>query len=415
MTKSTEALAGRRILLVIAGGIAAYKSLELIRRLKERGARVRCVVTAAGSEFVTPLSVAALSGEPVHEDLFSLTGEIEMGHIRLSREADLVVVAPATADLLAKMAAGLADDLASTILLATDAPVLVAPAMNAHMWAHPAMQRNASTLSSDGIVFAGPADGDLACGETGPGRMVELADLLAAIEEHFAAAFDDSLAGLRALVTSGPTYEAIDPVRYLGNVSSGKQGHAVAAALGRRGAKVVLVSGPTNEPDPTGVIVHHVESARDMLAACEAALPVDVAVCAAAVADWRVEAAAAGKLKKSGAAPRLALVENPDILASLSRPGPRRPRLVVGFAAETEPDSARLAQTAAAKRAAKDCDWIVANDVSAGTQTFGGEHNTVQFVTPSGSESWPPQPKADVAARLAGRIAAHLESEAPAA
>ena len=415
MTESFEALAGRRILLVIAGGIAAYKSLDLIRRLKERGARVRCVLTGAGARFVTPLSVAALSGETVHEGLFSLTGEADMGHIRLSREADLVVVAPATADLLAKMASGRADDLASTILLATDTPVLVAPAMNAHMWAHPATQRNVSRLSGDGIAFAGPADGDLACGETGPGRMVEPNDLLAVIEEHFAATFDDSLAGLCALVTSGPTREAIDPVRYLANVSSGKQGHAVAAALARQGAEVVLVSGPTNEPDPAGVTVRRVESARDMLAACEAALPVDLAVCAAAVADWRVENAAGGKLKKDGAAPRLSLVENPDILASLSRPGPRRPRLVVGFAAETEPDSARLIEAAAAKRAAKGCDWIVANDVSVGTQTFGGANNTVHLVTPSGSESWPPQPKTDVAARLAGRIAAHLESEAPAA
>lgn len=415
MPEPVPALAGQRMLLVITGGIAAYKCLELIRRLKDRGARVRCVLTKGGAEFVTPLSVAALSGEPVHEDLFSLTAETEMGHIRLSRETDLVVVAPASADFLAKMAQGRADDLASTVLLATDTPVLVAPAMNAQMWANPATRRNVETLSRDGIGFVGPAEGDLACGEVGPGRMVEPAELLGAIEAHFAKSFDRSLAGLRVLVTSGPTHEAIDPVRYLGNVSSGKQGHAIAAALARRGAEVLLVSGPTAEPDPAGVTVERVESARDMLAACEAALPVDVAICAAAVADWRVEDAAKGKIKKSGVAPSLTLVENPDILSALAGAGARRPRLVVGFAAETEPDRDRLAAAAEAKRAAKGCDWIVANDVSPGTGTFGGETNAVHLVTAAGYESWPPAAKAAVADRLAGRIAAHLTAEAPAA
>lgn len=408
-------LAGRSILLIVGGGIAAYKSLELVRRLKDRGARVRCVLTEAGARFVTPLSLAALSGETVHQDLFSLTGESEMGHIRLSREADLIVVAPATANLLARMAAGIADDLASTVLLATNAPVLAAPAMNVKMWEHPATRRNVATLREDGIRIVGPATGELADGERGPGRLVEPEQLVAAIAEILDSAGQATLAGLTALVTSGPTREAIDPVRFLGNVSSGKQGHAIAAALARRGASVVLVTGPTAEADPAGVRAHRVESAQEMLAACEAALPVDVAVCAAAVADWRVDAPAKSKLKKTGDTRRLTLVENPDILGNLSRPGARRPRLVVGFAAETEPEPGRLIEAGQAKRAAKGCDWIVANDVSPGSGTFGGARNTVHLITAAGAESWPDQDKTDVAAALADRIAAHLKSEAPAA
>ena len=408
-------LAGRSILLIVGGGIAAYKSLELVRRLKDRGARVRCVLTEAGAQFVTLLSLAALSGENVHQDLFSLTSESEMGHIRLSRAADLIVVAPATANLLARMAAGLADDLASAVLLAADAPVLVAPAMNVKMWEHPATQRNVATLRDDGIRIAGPATGELADGESGPGRLVEPEELVAAIRELLDTQAPLSLAGLTALVTSGPTREGIDPVRYLGNVSSGKQGHAIAAALAQRGATVVLVAGPTAESDPAGVQMRRVESAREMFATCEAALPVDVAVCAAAVADWRVEAPATAKLKKTGEAKRLTLVENPDILGGLSRPGAQRPRLVVGFAAETEPEPVRLIEAGKAKRAAKGCDWILANDVSPGAGTFGGARNTVHLITAAGAESWPDQDKTDVAAALADRIAAHLKSEAPAA
>ena len=403
-------LAGRSILLIVGGGIAAYKSLELVRRLKDRGARVRCVLTEAGALFVTPLSLAALSGETVHQDLFSLTGESEMGHIRLSREADLIVVAPATANLLARMAAGIADDLASTVLLATDAPVLAAPAMNVKMWEHPATRRNVATLREDGIRIVGPATGELADGERGPGRLVEPEQLVAAIAEMLDSAGRATLAGLTALVTSGPTREAIDPVRFLGNVSSGKQGHAIAAALARRGASVVLVTGPTAEADPAGVRAHRVESAQEMLAACEAALPVDVAVCAAAVADWRIDRTAAQKLKKGAPTdganrlPRLELVENPDILATLSRPGPSRPRLVVGFAAETE----NLIENASRKLAAKGCDWMVANDVSSATGTFGGDTNRVHLLTggePPVVEGWPLLSKTDVAQRLSARIA----------
>ena len=415
MADPVPALAGQRILLVITGGIAAYKSLELIRRLRDAGARVRCILTKGGREFVTPLSVAALSGETVHEDLFSVNGEVEMGHIRLSRESDLIVVAPATADFLAKMAHGRADDLATAAVLAATAPVLVAPAMNAAMWANAATRRNVETLAGDGIEFAGPADGDLACGEVGPGRMVEPSALLLAIQNRLARDFSRSLKGLRALVTSGPTREAIDPVRFLGNVSSGKQGHAIAAALARRGAEVVLVSGPGTEPDPRGVAVVRVESARDMLAAAEATLPVDIAFCAAAVADWRVAAPSPAKMKKTGAAPTLTLVENPDILRALGAAGARRPRLLVGFAAETEPDRDRLVALAEAKRTAKGCDWIVANDVSAAAGTFGGDTNTVHLVTAAGVESWPAAAKTAVADRLAGRAAAHLAAEAPAA
>ncbi|MBF0129274.1 MAG: bifunctional phosphopantothenoylcysteine decarboxylase/phosphopantothenate--cysteine ligase CoaBC [Alphaproteobacteria bacterium] len=398
------ALSGRRVLLIVSGGIAAYKSLDLIRRLRDRGASVRCILTRGGAEFVTPLSLAALSGEPVYQDLFSLKDETEMGHIRLSRDADLIVVAPATADLLARMAAGLADDLAATALLATDKPVLVAPAMNTRMWDHPATRANMAVLESRGVLRVGPAAGELACGEVGEGRMAEVADILAAIEDALGrdSPGEPSLAGLHAVVTSGPTHEPIDPVRYIANRSSGKQGHAIAAALARLGARVTLVSGPTALPDPSGVEVVRVESALEMLAACCAALPAHIAVCAAAVADWRVANVGAGKLKKGGGAPpALELVLNPDILAHLSAPGPGRPALVVGFAAET----GDLLANARSKRETKGCDWIVANNVSTGSGTFGGDANTVHLLSADGSESWPPMSKAEVARRLARRIA----------
>jgi len=404
---------GNRILLIVAGGIAAYKSLELIRRLRERGAAVRCVLTRAGAEFVTPLALASLSGDKVFSDLFSLTDEAEMGHIRLSREADLVVVAPATADLIAKMAHGLADDLASTALLATDKPVLIAPAMNPEMWQHPATQRNLAQLAADGVRQVGPAPGEMACGETGLGRLAEPDEIVAAIAALLAPVARP-LAGVRALVTSGPTVEAIDPVRFIANRSSGKQGHAIAAALAGAGAEVTLVSGPVHEPDPAGVRVVRVESAVAMLAACQAALPVEVAVCAAAVADWRVAEPLTQKLKKraGGAAPTLALAENPDILKTLARRGPGRPELVIGFAAETED----LEGNARRKLAAKGCDWILANDVSREQATFGGVYNTVKLVRADAElEAWPRLSKAEVAARLVVRIAAHLRAATVAA
>jgi phosphopantothenoylcysteine decarboxylase / phosphopantothenate---cysteine ligase len=390
-------LANRRVLLVITGGIAAYKSLDLIRRLRERGASVRAILTDAATRFVTPLSVQTLTGNKVYADIFSLTDESEMGHLRLAQEADLVVVAPATADMLAKMSAGIADDLASTALLATDKPILVAPAMNHRMWLHDATQANMHLLEARGVKRIGPNDGALAEGETGPGRMAEPLEIVAAVEAMLSAG---PLKGRRALVTSGPTHEAIDPVRYIANRSSGKQGHAIAAALARAGAETVLIAGPTAEPDPPGVTVHRIESARDMLKACETALPVEIAICAAAVGDWRVETATQ-KLKKSGAPPTLKLAENPDILATLSKPGNRRPRLVVGFAAETEDLIARAQE----KRAAKGCDWIVANDVAPGTGTFGGDTNTVHVVDANGVEDWPAMPKREVAERLAARVA----------
>lgn len=400
-------LTGRRILLIISGGIAAYKCLELIRRLRERGCAVRTILTAGGQQFVTPLSVAALSEDKVYTDLFSLTDESEMGHIRLSREADLVVVAPASADILAKMAAGMADDLATTALLATDKPVLVAPAMNMMMWAHAATQANVATLAARGVRRIGPGAGELACGEVGSGRMAEPMEILAAIE---AALAGGPLSGRHCLVTSGPTHEEIDPVRYIANRSSGKQGHAIAGALARLGADVTLVTGPSHEPDPAGATVVRIESARDMLAACEAALPAEVAVCAAAVADWRVAAPAGQKLKKDGAAvpAPLELALNPDILATLAALGPRRPRLVVGFAAETE----RVVEQAQEKRRRKGCDWIVANDVSPAAGTFGGTRNTVHVIDGGGVESWPTLDKSEVAERLARRIARHLDAPA---
>jgi len=399
-------LHGRRILLIIAGGIAAYKSLDLIRRLRERGAQVRVVMTEGARHFVTPLAAASLSAERVYTELFSLTEESEMGHLRLAGEADLVVVAPATADLLAKMAAGLADDLASTALLATDKPILVAPAMNFRMWEHPATRANLALIEQRGVRRIGPNAGPLAEAETGMGRMAEPLEIVAAVEQMLGAGA--ALKGRRALVTSGPTHEAIDPVRYIANRSSGKQGHAIAAALAELGADTVLVSGPTAERDPPGVTVVHVQSARDMLAACEKVLPADVAVCAAAVADWRAEAAPHKLKKKGGAPPALKLVENPDILATLSKPGNRRPRLVVGFAAETE----KVVENATAKRARKGCDWILANDVSPATGTFGGDANTIHLIDEAGVEDWPSLSKRQVAERLAQRIATFLEREA---
>ncbi|EKE71530.1 bifunctional phosphopantothenoylcysteine decarboxylase/phosphopantothenate--cysteine ligase CoaBC [Oceanibaculum indicum] len=398
-------LAGKRILLIVSGGIAAYKSLELVRRLRERGAAVRCAMTTSAEQFVTPLSLQALTEDKVYRDLFSLTDESEMGHINLSRQADLIVVAPATANILAKMAGGLADDLATTLLLATDKEVLAAPAMNVRMWTHAATQANLDILRQRGVRFVGPNEGDMACGEYGPGRMAEPLEIVAAIESYFGKGAP--LAGLRALVTSGPTYEAIDPVRFIGNRSSGKQGHAIATALARAGAAVTLVCGPVALPDPAGVKVVRIESAREMLAACESALPADIAVFAAAVADWRVAQEAPQKIKKpaeGGAAPTLSFAENPDILASIAGLKQGRPALVIGFAAETE----KVAEHAAAKRARKGCDWILANDVSAGTGTFGGDANTIHLVTENGTEDWPRLTKQQVAERLAARIGDHF-------
>ena len=398
-------LHGRRILLIISGGIAAYKGLDLIRRLKERGASVRCVLTAGAQQFITPRSAAALSGEKAYTDLFSLTDESEMGHLRLAQESDLLVVAPASADLLAKMAGGLADDLASTALLATDKPILVAPAMNFRMWGHAATQANLATLAARGVKRIGPNSGPLAENESGMGRMAEPLEIVAAVEAIFAGAA--ALTGKRALVTSGPTHEPIDPVRYIANRSSGKQGHAIAAALVQLGADCTLVSGPTEEPDPPGVKVVQVTTAREMLAACETALPVDIAVCAAAVADWRTEGTDAKLKKKEGTIPSLTLVENPDILARLSQAGDRRPKLVVGFAAETE----NVVANAQAKRVRKNCDWILANDVSPATGVFGGDQNTIHLVDAQGTEDWPSLTKRDVGERLAQRIAAFFKAE----
>jgi phosphopantothenoylcysteine decarboxylase / phosphopantothenate---cysteine ligase len=409
-------LGGKRILLIISGGIAAYKCLDLIRRLKERGASVRCVLTEGGSRFVTPLSVSALSEEKVYTELWSLTDEAEMGHIRLSREADLVLVAPASADILARMAAGIADDLATTALLATDKPVMAAPAMNVMMWNHPATRENVARLKARGVLMVGPNSGDMACGEVGAGRMSEPMEILGAVAAFFAGTAGAipggrglPLAGRRALVTSGPTHEPIDPVRFIANRSSGRQGHAIAAALARSGAEVTLVAGPTRLADPPGVRVLHVETAREMLEACLSGLPADIAVCAAAVADWRVEEAAQKMKKGAGGPPVLVLRENPDILATLSAPGPRRPDLVVGFAAETE----KVLEHARAKLARKGCDWIVANDVSSGTGTFGGDTNAVHLITREGTESWPPLPKDEVAARLAAAVARRFSGEFP--
>jgi phosphopantothenoylcysteine decarboxylase/phosphopantothenate--cysteine ligase len=401
-------LIGKRVLLIIGGGIAAYKTLELIRGLRKEGAAVRAVLTDGGAEFVTPLSLGALTEDKVYQSLFDLTDEAEMGHIELSRQADLVVVAPATADLMAKMASGIASDLASTVLMATDKPVLIAPAMNVRMWEHPATQRNLATLARDGVRAVGPNEGDMACGEFGFGRMAEPDEILNAIKNTLG---DGSvLKGARALVTSGPTHEPIDPVRYLANRSSGKQGHAIAAALAGLGAETTLITGPTGQADPFGVNVIHVQTAQEMLAACESALPADVAVFAAAVADWRADAPANAKLKKNGATSTdLKLVQNPDILATIAQLSQtKRPRLVVGFAAETD----NVVEHAKAKREKKACDWLIANDVSASTGIMGGDENEIHLITEAGVEDWPRLGKREVAAKLAARIASHLKGAA---
>jgi len=432
-------LAGKRVLLIVSGGIAAYKTLELIRLLRGAGCGVSCVMTESAHNFVTPLSLQALSESKVYTDLFSLTDENEMGHIQLSRAADLLVVAPASADLLARMAGGMANDLAATVLLATDAPVLVAPAMNVRMWLHCATQANITLLGQRGVHVIGPDEGAMACNEFGRGRMAEPPAILAAIESllrrsetitaaqaaevetpsvrsemtggHEAASrgADISgrpLSGRHALVTSGPTHEPIDPVRYIANRSSGRQGHAIAAALARLGARVTLVSGPVSMPDPMGVTVHRVETARQMLEACQAALPADVAIFAAAVADWRVANAAASKIKKwpDAGPPTLELVPNPDILATIAAGGTSRPRLVIGFAAETDD----LMENAQGKRRRKNADWIIANDVSPVTGIMGGEENAVHVITADGIEAWPRVAKQVVAQRLADRIVAAL-------
>lgn len=402
-------LKDKRILLIIGGGIAAYKCLELIRRARGEGASVSVIMTRAAGEFVTPLSVSSLTGEKVYQDLFDLTDEAEMGHIQLSRIADIVVVAPATADLMAKMAHGHANDLATTALMATDKPVMIAPAMNVRMWLHPATQRNLQTLSNDGIVCVGPNEGDMACGEFGPGRMAEPDEIITAIKAHFANPKGKPLLGKRALITAGPTHEPVDPVRYMANRSSGKQGYAIAAACATLGAETTLVSGPTNLRDPSGVHTIRVETAQQMLTACEGALPTDIAICAAAVADWRVAGQANQKIKKTGSAiPPLSLVENPDILATLAQHPSQRPDLVIGFAAETE----QVVAHATAKRTRKACDWIVANDVSPATGIMGGDRNKVHLVTSSGVEDWPDMDKTEVGAELAQRIVTHFGNAA---
>jgi phosphopantothenoylcysteine decarboxylase / phosphopantothenate---cysteine ligase len=406
MDTETNSIRGRRILLVIGGGIAAYKSLDLIRRLRERGGAVRVVMTAAAQAFITPLSVGAIAGEHAYTDLFDPRTEFDVGHIRLARDTDLIVVAPATADLMAKMAGGHADDLASTVLLATDKPVLIAPAMNPRMWEHPATRRNFDRLVADGVAVVGPNRGEMAeQSEAGVGRMAEPLEIVAAIEATFAPHPKGPLAGRRVLVTAGPTHEPIDPVRYIANRSSGKQGYAIAKAAADAGATVTVVSGPVTLPDPPSVTVIRIESARDMLAAVEKALPVDAAVFAAAVADWRVAEAGEQKIKKTaGGAPKLALVENPDILATIAQRKTLRPRLVVGFAAETE----HVIENARLKRERKGCDWIVANDVSPATGIMGGDHNAVHLITADGVESWPDEGKDDVATDLVARIAKAL-------
>jgi phosphopantothenoylcysteine decarboxylase/phosphopantothenate--cysteine ligase len=400
-------LTNRRILLIIGGGIAAYKSLDLIRRLRERGAQVRCILTKAGHEFVTPLSVSAICGERVFTDLFDAHTEFDVGHIRIARDTDLVVVAPATADLMAKMAGGHAGDLASTVLLATDKPLLLAPAMNPRMWDHAATQRNITQLIADGVRMVGPNDGEMAeSGERGVGRMAEPLEIVAAIEGHFAKPGGSKLlAGRHLLITSGPTHEPIDPVRYIANRSSGKQGHAIAIAAAQAGADVTLVSGPVNLPDPHGARTVHVTTARDMLAAVEKSLPADVAIFAAAVADWGIAAPGEQKIKKSkGGTPSLPLIENPDILATVAQLKSTRPKLVVGFAAETE----NVIEHAKAKLRRKGCDWIVANDVSPQSGVMGGDRNTVHLVTDNGVESWPSQSKDEVARALIARVAEAL-------
>ncbi len=411
-------LTGKHILLIIGGGVAAYKSLLLIRELQGLGASVRCVLTKAGAEFVTPLSVGALSGNTVYQDLFDLTAEAEMGHIELSRSADLLVVAPATADLMAKMTAGLADDLASTLLLATDTPVLIAPSMNVRMWDHPATQANLKTLKSRGVLTVGPEEGDMACGEYGYGRLAEPETITQEIVRQMpknprvestpplALTGPQALRGKRVVVTAGPTHEPIDPVRYIANRSSGKQGYAIAAALAAEGADVVLVSGPTRLDPPAGCTIRRVETAKQMLAETKLSLPADAVICAAAVADYHVENVASNKIKKGGSVDMqtLQLAENPDILASIAGMSDDRPPLVVGFAAETE----NIIDNARAKRERKQCDWIVANDVSTGTETFGGDDNQVTVVTSAGEDAWPRMTKSEVATRLATKVAEAL-------
>lgn len=398
---------GKRVLLIVSGGIAAIKIPEVIRSIRELGVSVRCMLTKGGEQFVTPLSLAALSEDKVYTDLFSLTDESEMGHINLSRDADVLMVAPASADILAKMAAGLANDLASTVLLATDKPVICVPSMNVRMWEHMATQANVQTLEARGVTFIGPVEGDMACGEYGMGRMVEPAEIIQGLK----AFFHDTprpLRGRHAIVTSGPTFEPIDPVRYIANRSSGKQGHAIAAALSDLGCRTTLITGPTNLADPVGCDVIRIETAREMLAATEAALPADITVFAAAVADWRTSGEVQEKIKKQPGAtpPSLNMVENPDILKTVSASGNSRPTLVVGFAAETND----VLTNASEKRARKGCDWIVANDVSPETGTFSGDNNTVHLITDGAVEDWPRMTKTDVAKQLAGRIAHYFEA-----
>jgi len=402
----------RSILLIIGGGIAAYKSLELIRELARRGVQARAILTRAGAEFVTPLSVSSLSGDKCYTDLFDLTDEAEMGHIELSRSADLIVVAPATADLMAKAATGLANDLASTALLATDKPVMMAPAMNVRMWEHAATTRNLETLQNDGVKFVGPDEGDMACGEYGPGRMAEPAIIADAIEAHFASVSNGPLKGKHILLTAGPTHESLDPVRYIANRSSGKQGYAIAASLRNLGANVTLVSGPTILPSPAGVKTIRVATAREMMAACEQALPADCVICCAAVADYRPQIETDQKIKKErGGLTSIPVIENPDILKTLAQLQSGRPDLVVGFAAETED----IITHAQAKRARKGCDWIVANDVSLGANcAMGGDQNSVTLINDEGEEAWPEMSKTEVANKLALRIAKSLSKQRPA-
>ena len=407
----------KRVLLIVSGGIAAYKSLELVRNLKNAGIAIRCILTPGGARFVTTLSLATLSEDKVYEDLFSVADQGEIGHIELSRDADLLVVAPATADIIAKMRAGIADDLATAALLATNKPVLIAPAMNVRMWVHEATQENMAVLNDRGVNIIGPDEGDMACGEYGMGRMSEPDAITIAIKKLFQETnsrdtalickSNQNLAGKKALVTSGPTHEPLDPVRYIANRSSGRQGHAIASALARKGADTVMISGPTNLSDPIGVTVRRVSTAVEMFEACKKELPADIVVCAAAVADWRALHPTDKKIKKNGVVPTLELTQNPDILSSLSQSISNRPRLVVGFAAET----GSVVDKALDKLARKKCDWMIANDVSVGTQTFGGTKNTVHIVDQNGIENWPEMSKESIGDRLADRIANHLNTD----
>ena len=395
----SDALKNKSILLIISGSIAAYKCADLVRRLRERGTHVRCIMTAGAEKFITPLLMASLSESPVYTDLWSLKDETEMGHIRLSREADIVLIAPASANIMAKLAYGLCDDLASTVLMATDKPVVVVPAMNQMMWQNAATQENAATLRARGIDILGPASGDMACGEVGDGRMVEVQEIVRYLEAWLQLA--GALKGKRALVTSGPTYEPLDPVRFIGNLSSGKQGHAIARALALAGAETTLITGPTHEPLPQNVTVKKVMTAGEMMEATMGALPADIVICAAAVSDWRPEISAIEKIKKGTGQPQVTLVENRDILKTISQLSGNRPRLVIGFAAETN----NVKDHAHKKLLDKKCDWIVANDVSAGTGTFGGDSNTVHLFKATGSEdSWPKMTKQAVANKLVGEI-----------